>query len=274
MSGCVVKMESTLERLFADDETKDITIKMSDGTLKAHSCMLVAASDAIRGMLKHGIAATDKTLSWEEHSTEVGKFILRLIYTGTVVEESPATSVSAEQDKESKDDGVVALSTLLRGLQLATVMQLVDLIKPLCNAAEVRLAYDTFDDICSAAIKMDLTVLRFSCLQFAKDYIPIDARVQALHHIKLEAADVPPGETGRCVRTGVGQVVITWDSGYVNGLKAVRALIKLVPMETMEHAGLRARFERNELSPEVSFELTPLWGCPPTLPKPKRRRLA
>lgn len=37
------------ERLLGDDESKDLEIEMSDGLLRAHSCILMAGSDAIRG---------------------------------------------------------------------------------------------------------------------------------------------------------------------------------------------------------------------------------
>eukprot|EP00931_Biecheleriopsis_adriatica_P006637 TRINITY_DN108010_c0_g1_i1.p1 TRINITY_DN108010_c0_g1~~TRINITY_DN108010_c0_g1_i1.p1 ORF type:complete len:323 (+),score=34.43 TRINITY_DN108010_c0_g1_i1:66-1034(+) len=76
------------ERLFDDDATKDVEIEVSDGVLKAHSVILIAASDAFRGMLSNGVAATanPKRLSWKEQSKVAGQFFLRLLYTGTVEE--------------------------------------------------------------------------------------------------------------------------------------------------------------------------------------------
>jgi hypothetical protein len=278
MAGNVVRVEPLLERLFADDDTKDVTITMSDGNLKAHSCILVAASEAIRGMLRHGVAAEKKKLSWKEHSCEVGSFVLRLIYTGITVEDASST---AEEDanikikkEDASDDGVVPLSTLLGGLQLATIFQLLDLIAPLCHAAEQRLSLSTFDSICSAAIKMDLTLLRLNCLQFAKEFIANGARVKAEQHFFFQAAKVPPGTLGTCEVCKRGNVEVKWDNGWVNSLKEVRSLIKVVESSTQSEQGLRALFDRQELSPEVMFELTPLWGNTRRLPKSKRPRLA
>ena len=60
---------------------------MSNGTLRAHSCMLCVASDAIHGMLSHGAAATCKKLSWREYPIAVGRLLLGLLYTGGVADE-------------------------------------------------------------------------------------------------------------------------------------------------------------------------------------------
>merc|ERR1719469_1532116 len=87
--------------------------------LRAHSCMLCAASDAIRGMLRHGVALEDKKLFWREHPVEVGRFFLRLLYTGTVgtvnsnhvIEWDDAGSVGYGTDVELVKDMVQLVST-------------------------------------------------------------------------------------------------------------------------------------------------------------------
>ncbi|CAE8690485.1 unnamed protein product [Polarella glacialis] len=80
---------------------------MSDGLLRAHSCILMAGSDAIRGMLRNGIAATSsqKRLSWKEHPLSVGRFFLRLLYSGTVDE-----SEWGECDQEARSCREVPLT--------------------------------------------------------------------------------------------------------------------------------------------------------------------
>jgi len=74
-----------LERMYADDETKDVKIALMNGTLRAHSVLLRASSDAFAGMFCHGVAADgEKTLNWGDQSIEVGKVFLRLLYTGVL----------------------------------------------------------------------------------------------------------------------------------------------------------------------------------------------
>lgn len=87
------------ERLLDDDELKDVTIEFGDGTLRAHSCVLSAASEAVKGILRNGTARESKALAWREHDLKVGRFFLRLLYTGCVEErdwaEAPASAGAA-----------------------------------------------------------------------------------------------------------------------------------------------------------------------------------
>ncbi|CAK0886951.1 unnamed protein product, partial [Prorocentrum cordatum] len=74
-----------LERMFADDETKDVKIALMNGNLRAHSVLLRASSDAFAGVLSHGVAADgEKTLNWGDQPIEVGRVFLRLLYTGAL----------------------------------------------------------------------------------------------------------------------------------------------------------------------------------------------
>lgn len=84
----MVGVHSLNERLFNDESTKDVEIELSDGELKAHSVVLMVASEAFRAILSNGVAATanPKRLSWREHKKTVGQFFLRLLYTGTLEE--------------------------------------------------------------------------------------------------------------------------------------------------------------------------------------------
>eukprot|EP00927_Polykrikos_kofoidii_P084641 TRINITY_DN898_c0_g1_i1.p1 TRINITY_DN898_c0_g1~~TRINITY_DN898_c0_g1_i1.p1 ORF type:complete len:399 (-),score=61.71 TRINITY_DN898_c0_g1_i1:97-1293(-) len=104
-------------RLLHDDETKDVVLDMLDGQLRAHSVVLCAGSEAIRGMLRNGVAAADgrtapKHLSWREHPMDVGRFFLRLLYTGTVDNEDWATTPivpqAATATTATEDDAALA----------------------------------------------------------------------------------------------------------------------------------------------------------------------
>lgn len=105
MASAEDAIQNVNERLLHDSETKDVEIEMSDGTMRAHSIILMAASDAVRGMLSHGIArdAATKRLCWNEHTLDVGRFFLRLLYTGAVNEGdwtagSPSTDVAGVRE--------------------------------------------------------------------------------------------------------------------------------------------------------------------------------
>ena len=95
-------------KLLEDDQSKDVEIEMLDGTLLAHSVMLRAGSDALQGILENTQAGPGgrKRLSWKEHSLEVGKFFLQLLYTNTVAE---------EWNREGDDPGVEPPLRLLLG---------------------------------------------------------------------------------------------------------------------------------------------------------------
>jgi len=147
-------LEALLEKLLQDEETKDVDIEMEDGTLRAHACMLCAASDAMRGMLRHGLAADRPRLSWREHPVEVGRFFLRLLYTGTVNEEEWGSGDTECLSEETP------LRLLLGGLAIAKMYQVPHLLHALTEALKRRLDDRTFNDVYSGAIKLDVTALR------------------------------------------------------------------------------------------------------------------
>jgi len=265
-------MEDFYERLLADDQTKDVEIHMLDGTVRAHSAILCVASDAIRGMLSHGeaVAGSAKQLSWREHSLEVGRFFLQLLYTGTV----------------ERVDGEVPLRVLLGSLGIAAVYLVPHLCHAVTEALKRRLSDNTFDEICAAAIKLDVTALRLHCLHHAqrdpKEVRLEDLRdgmsVRALRRITVEAARVPRGDVGKVVvdreevgeeaENGPADVRIEWESGYANS--ADRVLDALEAVRRQGDRTLRERYEAKELSPEVMSELAAIWGAP--MPPAKRRR--
>ena len=192
------------KELFADDDTKDVEIEMLDGSILAHAAVLSIHSDALRGLLKHGVsqANAQKQLSWKEHTADVGRFLLQLLYT-----------TATESDMEEK-----GLQTLLGALEIAKMYVIDWPMQKLVNAAKSRLKEETFDSICSTAINRDLTVLRLHCMQWAQregQRCLIDGeRVKAINKIRcIEPSDaiVEAGsleEIGRGPRWGM--LVVWW----------------------------------------------------------------
>eukprot|EP00931_Biecheleriopsis_adriatica_P060600 TRINITY_DN36401_c0_g1_i1.p1 TRINITY_DN36401_c0_g1~~TRINITY_DN36401_c0_g1_i1.p1 ORF type:complete len:294 (-),score=55.47 TRINITY_DN36401_c0_g1_i1:35-853(-) len=271
----MVEVVILLERLFADEETKDVRIDMCDGTIWAHSNILGAASDALRGVLRHGLAAQQKCLDWKEHSMEVGRFFLRLLYTGTV----------AEDDWAGAADSIdVPLRLILGGLALAKVYQVPHLLKPLTDVLKHRLNTSTFETICARAIDLDVTELRRFCLHFAETKgqgeLPEGTRVRAelaLHDCSdnEEAAAVSEGTLG-VVNIDAGSTderIIAWENGELNSIESGMKMISKGRIKvTSDAPNLFGMYQRGELSPQVNFELAPLWGVQTTL-NPKRRKL-
>lgn len=266
-------LDDVLERLLADEETKDVEIEMSDGLLRAHSLILGATSDAIKGMLRHGTASMEKRLSWREHPMEVGRFFMRLLYTGTIAEEE---WIQSESDRVLGDEEV-PLRLLLGGLSIAKVYLVPHVLRSLTEALKDRLTVQTFNDIFSHSIKLDITALRLHCLQFAQQEHRVStrgrevrsgARVMALVRITVNSANVPRGGMGTVSTLPAGGLHVNWDNGFVNMIEGVMDMIEIIgepktnPVQQM--------FEANALSPEVMSELAPVWGRPQ--PTAKRRR--
>eukprot|EP00929_Paragymnodinium_shiwhaense_P022443 TRINITY_DN14341_c0_g1_i2.p1 TRINITY_DN14341_c0_g1~~TRINITY_DN14341_c0_g1_i2.p1 ORF type:complete len:353 (-),score=17.50 TRINITY_DN14341_c0_g1_i2:35-1018(-) len=92
------------ERVFDDDDTKDVEIEMSDGKLLAHSTILSVGSQALRGILKNAVQEGGlKRLTWKEHGQAVGRVLLRLLYTGTIDEKDWNGSATANTCDETPD---------------------------------------------------------------------------------------------------------------------------------------------------------------------------
>jgi len=258
-------METVLERLYADDETKDVEIEMCDGVLWAHSNVLGASSEAIQGMLRHGVAAAKKKLSWRENPMEVGRFVLRLLYTGTIVEDEWE---GCDETTERSAEREVPLRLILGGLSIAKVYQVPHLIHAFIEALKRRLTDDSFDDICSAAIKLDVMAVRLFCLRYAeqphRNEIKDGARVKALRLITADCALVHEGVMG----TVNSQNRIQWDNRFITRADLVREMVEVVSSPTMNR--VHDLYKAKELSPEVMSELAGLWG--PVDPVVKRRR--
>jgi len=268
----VETLEGVLERLLADDDTKDVEIRMKDGTVWAHANMLGANSDAIKGMLRHGMEANNpqKKLSWHEHPVEVGRFFLRLLYTGTVSEEEWAegNECSGSDKCGSLSDREVPLRLLLGSLAIAKVYQVPHLLHALTESLRCRLHDGVFDDICSQAIKLDVTALRLHCLRYAEQphsrELKEGTRVKALRLITVDCALVHEGVMG----TVNSQNRVNWDNRFITRADLVRDMVEIVSVPTSNR--VYEMYQQKELSPEVLSELAALWG--PVKPAFKRRR--
>ena len=261
------------KELFADDDTKDVEIEMLDGSILAHAAVLSIHSDALRGLLKHGVsqANAQKQLSWKEHTADVGRFLLQLLYT-----------TATESDMEEKE-----LQTLLGALEIANMYVIDWPMQKLVNAAKSRLKEETFDSICSTAINRDLTVLRLHCMQWAQregQRCLIDGeRVKAIKKIRcIEPSDAiveagSLGEFGRGPRWGM--LIVWWlkDNSEDREHCAISILKKVANqvenVMAAERSGVREKYNNSELAPEVMSELASVWG-PPTQSRKRRRSAA
>lgn len=268
-------MDGFLDRLYQDQSTKDVSIEMSDGLVSAHSVVLCAASDAIRGLLQHGLASENRTLHWKDQPVEVGHFFLRLLYTGTVAEEG-----------ELKVEVPVPLRLLLGSLALAKIFMVPHLLKPLTTVLTQRISSSTFDEICVTAINTDLTELRLACAGYARSHgstvdFPLGTRFRAIVHIRDEdngdGATVPEetiGEIGVDSDEDCDGHELRWSCDQVMTMVTTRRMLEIGKIKVLsgESSSLFARYQKGQLSPQVLSELAPLWGLPADAGR-KRRKL-
>jgi len=259
----VEALENLLESMLQDEDTKDVEIEMQDGRLFAHSCMLSAASEAMRATLKGADATTNKHLRWHEHTIEVGRFFIRLLYTGTVAEDEWISGDDAKSGKFICQE--TPLRLLLGGLSIAKQQLVPHLLHALTEALRDRLDDDNFDEICSGAIRLNITALRLHCIRYAEGSAMRDItegdRVRALRHITVQNADVPEGSVGIVNGTKAIEWVNTTELGsigYETDVELVKGMVQLI--SSSESNRVKERYLAKELAPEVMFELASLWG--------------
>lgn len=276
------------EELLADDDTKDVEIEMLDGVILAHSAVLSVRSDALRGLLKHGVAEASvrKRLSWKEHSMEAGRFLIRLLYTECTC-------------------GEAVLPVLLGALEIAKKYLIDWPMSRLVSAVKARLTEHTFDGICSTAINRDISVLRMHCVHWAqqqeeqeheKALILKDGdSVEATRLIRCEeppGAVVQPGTLGDLGPAPVGDdgedvLLVYWrdpedislalvgheDRQAMDRMDRLSVVAdSIMSVKVAKPSGLRKKFEDKELAPEVLSELAGLWE--PSSASRKRPRLS
>ena len=80
------EIQSVWEAFFADDERKDVTLQLTDGTeVLAHGSLLMAASPVFKAMLSHDMEEKQRrVIKLPGFSRAEVRFFLRLVYTGGV----------------------------------------------------------------------------------------------------------------------------------------------------------------------------------------------
>ncbi|CAE8592864.1 unnamed protein product [Polarella glacialis] len=288
-------LESVYERLYAAEESKDVEIQMLDGSIRAHSIVLSANSDAITGMLTHGAASTEKTLRWNDHPVVVGRFVLRLMYTGTV---DPDDWPDLQGDSSEQ----IPLQLLLGGLAVAKVYMVTHLLAAFSQTLQSRLSDGTFNEICAGAIRYDVTALRLHCLQFVQDSEKLSGSVSVsrcgLEH--LHGKYVPKGRINGKTKYSHEQnaMYAIWfsEKGEWQMLSNTAIIYKVTspadvppltgwlpttvmysPAPLIEHRlgsdGFKARYIAKAFAPEVMSELAAVFG-PAEAERKRRKTLA
>lgn len=246
----------TYERLYADEASKDVTIAMSDGLINAHSVLLCASSDAIRGQLAHGRISAEsglKRLSWTEHSVVVGRFLLSLLY------------LNGEAEWDGDDEDVeVPIRILIGALTIAKMNLMDDAVAVLTGAINDRLSTENFEEVLASAIKIDHTVLRTFCIDFAKKgthEFKVGDRVVALCDFEVEEAALLKGDKGTVQSDEGDELEVCWErNGYLNTLSYVIGMVKPENADTVkDNTVIRSRYEAGGFAPEVLSELAGLW---------------
>lgn len=294
-------VEGVYERLFLAQDTKDVEIAMSDGTAWAHSVILAANSEAITGMLKHGTALEKKKLDWTEHPVAVGQFVLRLMYTGTVVSSDWSSLLEEEgkeDDSEKKNLEEIPLKVLLGGLAITKVYMVPHLLEAFTKAVGSRLSAGTFDTICAAAVRHDVTALRLRCLQAVCGGLGCEGSliVQGCGATRFNGRYCPEGMQNNRTKYRMAdgsRHTIAWSGGfwylcenYTGNWYTVQADTEEPPACSWVVGGegcasapsishrllgpIKRLYDQSSLAPEVMAELAPVFGAEELETKPRR----
>lgn len=76
---------SLLEELHNDDSEKNVELVASDGSVRAHSCLLAACAEPLRKMLSSSmVESRSKRVQMPDFKVAELKFIMRLLFTGAM----------------------------------------------------------------------------------------------------------------------------------------------------------------------------------------------
>eukprot|EP00929_Paragymnodinium_shiwhaense_P044047 TRINITY_DN2259_c0_g2_i1.p1 TRINITY_DN2259_c0_g2~~TRINITY_DN2259_c0_g2_i1.p1 ORF type:complete len:398 (-),score=62.45 TRINITY_DN2259_c0_g2_i1:539-1672(-) len=85
--GAHIPVLQRLNKLFMDEESKDVTFKLADGEQRAHRLILQSASDVFKGMFGQDMREKQQgVVNLPEVDTSSMRVFLRLIYTGHIDE--------------------------------------------------------------------------------------------------------------------------------------------------------------------------------------------
>jgi len=176
---------STLnEKLFMqEDDQKDVALSGDDGSIRAHSFVLSAASDAFTGILKNGTEKHSGTIHFTGVSVVTLKVFLRLLYTGCISkddwehrDEGKGEQVGRIPPGSSRSDWL-PLNVLLDVTKFSKQYMANTVLPLLLQVLKVRLAnsretynMQVFLKIFSGAIKYDLRPILMAGLEMARHF--------------------------------------------------------------------------------------------------------
>jgi hypothetical protein len=176
---------STLnEKLFMqEDDQKDVALSGDDGSIRAHSFVLSAASDVFTGILKNGTEKHSGTIHFTGVSVVTLKVFLRLLYTGCISKDDWEDRDEGEGEQDgrippgrSRSDWL-PLNVLLDVTEFSKRYMANTVLPLLLQVLKVRLAnsretynMQVFVKIFSGAIKYDLRPILMAGLEMARHF--------------------------------------------------------------------------------------------------------
>lgn len=156
------------ERLYQDEDSKDVEICVEDGKLKAHAIILSQLSTVFQAMLKSGMLEDrTKRIEMKDFTVDQMKFVLRLAYTSQSREPilQQADGTVAARPEVAK----VPLEQLLGCAAFAKKYVVPGFLELSLQAIMDSLNETQFDRIMKFAVEHDISPLKLSCLRFAEN---------------------------------------------------------------------------------------------------------
>jgi len=192
------------EQLFSDEDTKDITVELADGTLRAHSLVLKQVSEVWARMLATDMTeSSSRRIKIPDTTCNSMRVFLRLLYTTRVIKsdwqkdgdynasagkgkgkgKTPNTGIGPRAVTGGQATDILPLDLLLSVTTLAKRYMtrnvyaiLVQAVKGRLEASVKRTDREEFKIIASHAIAADVGPLRMHALRIAET----DAKVRKL----------------------------------------------------------------------------------------------
>lgn len=155
------------EKLFQDDEFKDVTFKLDDGEVQAHRNVLAATSCVFKAMLSSPMTeARTGEIRIPNVQVATMRTFLRLLYTGQV------ESADWTRADDSKPSNKVPIQIMLDLARLARQYMVDAVIQLVVEAVKNRLAEEhdttTIQVILAAAISENLGAIRVAAMEAAR----------------------------------------------------------------------------------------------------------
>lgn len=178
------------ERLFDQDEDKEITFELADGLEKAHKNVLKASSEVWKCMLESQFKEQHGIIAVKDVPRVSMRVFLRLIYTAHVNAADwkgyQDTPHSKSDDTPCESQDALPLRILLDVAMLSKCYIVKPVFSMAVQALKVRLTTAhkhkdrvTFERIMSAAITNDLAAVRLAALDEARKFTDLKAKYDA-----------------------------------------------------------------------------------------------